>query len=126
MSGYNVQGVVVKGHVDFLANQLRDVGGDPITATAHLVAAISRATGTNRRHWTVHIDGCNPTSLPYVRLDYDPSGRAAEHAATLKLALSGDSGCTVIAKIGETYFSPLPAVADQTAEWLDALKAVFG
>lgn len=115
----------VEDYVGMLVDGLLDENGDPIIATANLVAAISRETGTNRRHWTVQIDGHDPDYYPAAVLNYYNPGHPDNGAALLRVALLEADDWVVLGYIGDECITHLYRhTPEQIEQWLTALKAM--
>ena len=111
----------VEDYVGMLVDELRSDDGDPIIETANLVTAISRGTGTNRRHWTVKVDRIHPDYYPSATLDYFANGNSAELYVTLQ---DGDAS-DITGYVGEVCVTCRVAdQLDQLPAWLAALKAM--
>ena len=114
----------VEHMVSVLVDELRSEDGDPIIATAHLVAAISRETGTNRRHWTAAVDGYDPDYYPAVVLSYYNPGHPDNGTALFRVALLAADDWVVLGYIDDECVTHLYRhTPEQIAGWLAALKA---
>jgi len=117
----------VEEYVGMLVDELRSEDGDPIIATANVVAAISRATGTHRRHWTVAVDGHDPDYYPAVVLSYYNPGHQDNGTALFRVALLAADDWVVLGYIDDDCITHLYRhTPEQITEWLAALKAMLG
>ena len=114
----------VEEYVGMLVDELRSENGDPIIATANLLAAISRDTGAKCRHWTVQIDGQDQDYYPAVVLNYYNPGHPDNCTALFRVALLAADDWVVLGYIDDECVTHLYRhTPEQIAGWLEAVKA---